>query len=144
MSFKLQFPFFCKHKKYVYLDSAATTQVPETVINNLIQNLAFKSSIGRSQNKIVDIQELKYKNAVSEIAAFINAEPNELVFVNNSTDAVNVFVDALIDSFVAGDEIIVSDAEHNSNLLAFSRLLKLLKMACVWMSLKDCYLLKLS
>ncbi len=124
MSFKLQFPFFCKHKKYVYLDSAATTQVPETVINNLIQNLAFKSSIGRSQNKIVDIQELKYKNAVSEIAAFINAEPNELVFVNNSTDAVNVFVDALIDSFVAGDEIIVSDAEHNSNLLAFSRLLE--------------------
>ncbi len=123
MFLKSKFPFFRKNN-FCYLDNSATTQVPEAVIRVVKDSLSLKGNPHRGAHRLATKNADLIEVARANIARFINCKASELVFTSNTTDSINLAVDALYQEIQKGDEIIVSVAEHNSNLLPFDKLLK--------------------
>lgn len=122
------FPIFKRKingKPLVYLDSAATSQKPQAVINSLIdyyQN--HNANIHRGIHTLGDESTKMYDAARKTITEFIGAEDKkELIFVRNTTEAINLVAYSWgRNNIKAGDEIIVSEMEHHSNLVPWQML----------------------
>lgn len=101
----------------IYLDSACMSLKPNQVIeamNDYYFN--FPACAGRSSHKLGDKVTKKIKETRQIIAKFINAnDENEIIFTRNTTEGVNLLANSL--GLVKGDIILVSDKEHNSNLV---------------------------
>jgi len=123
MNLKTQFEF-SRRQNFVYLDSAATTQVPDSVVRVVKESLEFKGNPHRGAHTVATKNEESIKNARANVARFINAKEEEIVFTNNTTDSINIIVDSIVDEIKKGDEIILSLAEHHSNMLPYDRLIK--------------------
>ncbi|MDD3711178.1 MAG: aminotransferase class V-fold PLP-dependent enzyme [Patescibacteria group bacterium] len=123
MNLKARFPFF-RNNSLVYLDSAATTQTPAVVINVAHSGLENKGNPHRSSHSIATKNEEKIDLARENIARFINCQKEEIVFTGNTTDSINLAVDTILDEIKKGDEIIISIAEHHSNMLPFKKMIE--------------------
>lgn len=121
METKAQFKFF-RQSNLTYLDSAATTQTPSAVIRAVMQGLEQKGNPSRGSHPLAVRNEKLLDEARENIAQFIGAHKNEIVFANNTTDAFNLAIDAIAEQIKAGDEILVSIAEHHSHLLPYTKL----------------------
>jgi cysteine desulfurase/selenocysteine lyase len=94
---KTDFPLFASHPELVYLDSAATTQKPQVVIDGVQHFLTHtNANIHRGRYTISERAEQLYREARQTVARFFNADPSEIIFTNNSTDASNKLVKSLI------------------------------------------------
>ncbi len=107
-------------KRFVYLDSAATTQKPIQVIeaiNNYYKN--FNSNVHRGVYYISEEATRLYEEARMKVAKFINAEsPRTIVFTRNATEAINLLAYSWgRKNIKEGDEIILTVMEHHSNLV---------------------------
>ncbi len=107
-------------KRFVYLDSAATTQKPIQVIeaiNNYYKN--FNSNVHRGVYYISEEATRLYEEARMKVAKFINAEsPRTIVFTRNATEAINLVAYSWgRKNIKEGDEIILTVMEHHSNLV---------------------------
>lgn len=107
-------------KSLVYLDSAATSQKPQVVIDAMVdyyQN--HNANIHRGVHTLGDESTRIYESARETIVNFIGAsDPQELIFVRNTTEAINLVAYAWgRQNIDAGDEILVSEMEHHSNLV---------------------------
>ena len=120
---KSKFTFF-RSNNFVYLDNAATTQVPDKVIQIVRSSLENRGNPHRGAHTLATKNEEKIELARNNIARFINCSANELVFTNNTTDSINLAVDSIIDNIKKGDELIIPVGEHHSNLLPFDKLIK--------------------
>ncbi len=123
MEIKSKFEFF-RRNNLVYLDSAATTQVPDIVVREVERVLNYRGNPGRSAHIIARKAEEWVAEARENIAKFIGAGANEIVFTNNATDSINLAVDAIADHIKSGDEIIIGISEHHSNMLPYLKLVK--------------------
>lgn len=107
-------------KKLAYLDNAATTQKPLSVIEAIRDYyLHTNANIHRGVYQLSEAATESFEGARSDIAAFINAHSaSEVVFVRGTTEGINLtansFVRPLLDE---GDEIIISAMEHHSNIV---------------------------
>jgi len=123
MEIKSKFHFF-RQNNLTYLDSAATTQVPDVVVRAVEHSLEYKGNPSRSSH----IPAVKNENSINEarenIAKFIGASSEEIVFTNNATDSFNLAVECISEYIKEGDEIIISVAEHHSNMLPYAKLQK--------------------
>ena len=111
----------------VYLDSAATSQKPQAVIDSLVdyyQN--HNANVHRGIHTLGDESTKMYDSARQTIAEFIGiSDKRELIFVRNTTEAINLVVYAWgRNNIGADDEIIVSEMEHHSNLVPWQELVK--------------------
>ncbi len=98
----------------IYLDSAATALKPQCVVDAVNKVLTEQTAnIHRSVHFLGDEATEAYEGCRDITAAFINAEPNEIVFLRNTTEALNL----VASSFVGSGKIVSSIAEHHSNLL---------------------------
>ncbi len=101
----------------VYLDSACMSLKPNNVIkamNDYYFN--FPACAGRSSHKLGDKVTNKVKEARELVQKFINAKSeNEIIFTRNTTEGLNLLVNSL--DFKKGDIVLISDKEHNSNLV---------------------------
>jgi len=120
---KSQFEFFRKNN-FVYLDNSATTQTPDKVINSIKESLEYKGNPHRGAHIIATKNEELIDHSRLNVSRFINCEPEEIVFTGNTTDSINLAIDTISHNIKKGDEIIVSIAEHHSNLLPFNKLIK--------------------
>lgn len=120
---KDKFAFF-RTNNYVYLDNAATTQVPELVVRTIADSLNYKGNPHRGAHKLAERNGKFITEARENIAAFINADATEIVFTNNTTDSINLAVEAIAEKFEKDDEILISVLEHNSNILPYHKLSK--------------------
>jgi len=120
---KSKFDFFRRHN-LVYLDNAATTQVPDSVIGAVAQVLRYRGNPHRGAHKIAEKNEQWLAEARDNVARFLNSSSKEIVFTNNTTDSINLAVDAIEHNIKKGDEIIIPISEHHSNMLPFEKLLK--------------------
>ena len=105
----------------VYLDNAATSQKPSAVIEGIkyfYENI--NANPIRSIHGLAEEATKAYNNAREKVAAFINAEPEEIVFVRNATEAINLISFAF--PFKNGDRVSTTYMEHHSNLLPWLRL----------------------
>ena len=109
----------------VYLDNAATTQVPSRVLDRLVRHYAQdNANIHRGHHRLSEVSSCNYELARARIATFIGAgKPSEVVFTSGTTASVNLVATAFARQFIRpGDEIVVSQLEHNSNFLPWQRL----------------------
>lgn len=116
--FREQFPALADAG--VYLDSAATALKPHPVIDACAQFYAISSgSVHRSQYGAARLLTEQYEAARDKVAALINApESRSVVWTRGATEAINIVAQCYArPRLTAGDEIIVSEAEHHANLV---------------------------
>ena len=111
-------------KPLVYLDSAATSQKPAAVISALSNFYEqHNSNVHRAVHTLSQEATDLYDGSREKIAKFINADFEEIVFVKNATEAVNVVLYGwAIKNLKAGDEIISTVMEHHSNIVPWQSL----------------------
>jgi cysteine desulfurase/selenocysteine lyase len=104
-----------------YLDSAATSLSPESVLNAMLEyEHTCRANAGRGVHRLAQQATQKYKEAHERVKKFIHAEEGEVVFTRNSTEAINTVASGL--SWHEGEGIISTLLEHHSNLLPWMRL----------------------
>jgi len=114
-------------KPLVYLDNAATTQKPQQVIDALKNYYEqMNANVHRAIHTLGEEATLAYENARKKVAQFINAESHrQIVFTRGTTEAINLVASAWGGKFIGpGDEIIVTEMEHHSNLVPWQILAK--------------------
>lgn len=124
ISVKKDFPLF--KKKLVYLDSAATAQKPKVVID-AVKNYyeSHNANVHRGVYSLGEEATQLYESARGKVAKFIGADKNEVVFVRNATEAINVVARSWGAANVKkGDVILLTQMEHHSNIVPWQMLAK--------------------
>lgn len=111
-------------KPLVYLDNAATSQKPESVINAMTEYYReYNSNVHRGVHALSARATTEYENARQKVAGFVNAStPENIVFTRNATEAINLVANTWGSCLSEGDEIILSVAEHHSNIVPWQLL----------------------
>lgn len=114
-------------EKIVYLDNAATTQKPQVIIDNIAK--FYRGENGnphRGAHYLAMKSTEVYEGARETVRKFINAKsPNEIVFVRNATEALNLLAYSYgLNNLKKGDEILISIMEHHSNLVPWQMVAK--------------------
>ncbi|MBS3128496.1 cysteine desulfurase [Candidatus Woesearchaeota archaeon] len=114
-------------KRLVYVDNAATTQKPSSVLKAMDRYyLFFNANVHRSPNTLGEEATIAYENAHKAVAQFINARSwQEVIFTKNTTEGMNLLAYAYGMNFLKqGDEIILSEMEHHSSLVPWQQIAK--------------------
>ena len=112
-------------KPFVYLDSAATSQKPQQVIDALVRYYReYNANVHRGIYRIAEEATQRYEASRAKVAAFINARrPEEIVFTRSTTEAINLVAYAWGRANIdEGDEILLTEMEHHSNLVPWQLL----------------------
>lgn len=112
-------------KPLVYLDNAATSQKPESVIEAISNYYReINSNVHRGVHQLSERATTGYEAARDNVRNFINAASSkEIIFVRGTTEAINLVAQSYGRSrFLAGDEIIISAMEHHSNIVPWQLL----------------------
>ena len=123
-----QFPALSAHvygKPLVYLDNAATAMRPQSVVDTWSQSvLTGNANIHRAVHYLAGVATEAYEGARDGVQAFINASSREeIVFTSGATAGVNLVAFSFGEAFIGeGDEVIVSTAEHHSNIVPWQLL----------------------
>ncbi len=112
-------------KPLVYLDNAASSQMPQQVIDRLLryQNTQH-ANIHRAVHYLSETATREYEEARKKLARFINArEEREVIFTSGTTESINLVMHGYGRKFIgAGDEIILTTLEHHSNIVPWQML----------------------
>lgn len=113
------FPLLAHHPDLVYLNSAATSQKPEVVIEAVSRYYReLNASIHRGAYTLSVQASEAYENARCTLARFIGADEREIIFVRNTTEALNLVAYAWgLRNLGPGDEILLTEMEHHANLV---------------------------
>lgn len=134
---KEDFPFFKAHPELTYLDSAATSQKPESVIRAISDFYAHhNASAYRGLYKIAEEATQMCETVRASCADFIDAQPDEIAFTAGATDGINTVARAWAEhALEPGDEILISELEHHANILVWQELARrknlILKRICI-------------
>jgi len=112
-------------KPLVYLDNAATTQKPQVVLDRIAYFYhEINANIHRGVHKLSEESTLEYEKARETVRNFINAaKTSEVVFTSGTTASINLVAYSFGDVFVHhGDEVVVSEMEHHSNIVPWQLL----------------------
>lgn len=101
-----------------YLDNAAMAQCPNVVVNAVASHdRTARANVHRGLHHLARRADEAYDGARERVAAFLSAEADEVIFTGGCTLALNIAALALGERMKPGDRIVVSAAEHHSNLL---------------------------
>lgn len=136
----------------VYLDSGATSQRPRQVLDAEREFLEqHNSAVHRGAHQLAEEATDAYESARARIAAFVGADPDELVFVKNATEGINLVAYAMSNSSIRtglgpeserfvlgpGDEIVVTELEHHANLVPWQELCRRTGATLRWYPVTD-------
>lgn len=127
---KRDFPILSKKvhgKTLVYLDSAATSQKPRQVIEAIVDFYEkHNANVHRGIHALSEEATQLYEEARRQVGRFIGAQaPKEIVFVRNTTEAINLVAYSWGREHIGeGDEILISELEHHSNIVPWQMLAK--------------------
>jgi cysteine desulfurase / selenocysteine lyase len=124
---RAEFPIFRepRDKPLIYLDSAATSQKPDQVLQAMDRYYAtHNANIHRGIYRIAEEATAAYEDARRRIARFVGAaSPREIVFTRNSTEAINLVAHSWARARLkAGDAILLTEMEHHANLVPWHML----------------------
>jgi cysteine desulfurase/selenocysteine lyase len=125
----------------VYLDSANTSQKPRQVLDIMrLHNERHNGNVSRSVHTLGTEATTAYEEARAKVAAFVNAgTPDEIVFTKNSTEALNLVAHSA-GQYLAlkpGDEIVISEMEHHSNIVPWQLLCERTGATLRWFGITD-------
>ncbi len=130
----------------VYLDSGNTSQKPRQVIDAMRDHFELhNANVARSVHQVGTEATEAYEGARAKVARFVNAaRPEEIVFVKNATEAINLVAYAISNSpagsrlaFGPGDEIVISEMEHHSNIVPWQLLCERTGATLRWFKVTD-------
>ncbi|HRN70139.1 MAG TPA: aminotransferase class V-fold PLP-dependent enzyme [Candidatus Woesebacteria bacterium] len=119
------FPIFQHHTSLTYLDSAATSLKPISVINKIEEYYKmYSANIHRGIYQIAEKATEEYEETRKVLALFLNAKrPEEIIFTKNTTEAINLVASSLgLDIMNPEDEIVTTILEHHSNFVPWQQL----------------------
>ena len=133
------FPVFDNNKKFIYFDNACTSLRPSSVIKAMNEYYELHPSCHNRTLHSFGIQTTKkFEEARDTIAKFIGASnPSEIIFTRNTTEAINLVAKGI--NWQKNDKILISDMEHNSNLLPWQFLSKDKGVECLQFELNENY-----
>ena len=112
-------------RKLVYLDNAATTQKPQVVIDAIAEAYShWNANVHRGVHHLSQVATQNHEEARKKVAKLIHAQSEEeIIFTKGTTDSINMLARSFGDAMVGeGDEIIVSQLEHHSNIVPWQML----------------------
>ncbi len=123
----------------VYLDSANTSQKPQQVIEAIAGHYALhNANVARSVHQLGTEATAAYEGARAKVAAFIGAPtPDEIVFTKNSTEAINLVAYSYGQRLRPGDEIVITEMEHHSNIVPWQLLAERTGAKLRWFSVTE-------
>jgi cysteine desulfurase/selenocysteine lyase len=123
----------------VYLDSANTSQKPRQVIDAMTEHYErHNANVARSVHTLGTESTAAYEGARAKVAAFIGAtSPDEVVFAKNATEALNLVAHSFGQRLGPGDEIVISELEHHSNIVPWQLLCQRTGATLRWFGLTD-------
>jgi cysteine desulfurase / selenocysteine lyase len=140
----------------VYLDSANTSQKPQVVIDTMVDHLErHNANVARAMHQLGAESSEAFEAARDKVAAFINAPSrDEVIFTKNASEALNLVANTLawakgdwssgVGALGAGDEIVITEMEHHSNIVPWQLLAERTGATLRWFGLTDDGLLDLS
>ena len=133
-------------KDLVYFDNAATSQRVQTVLDEWNRISAeSNANIHRAVHRLADEATQAYEQARDAVKEFMNAQSREeIVFTSGTTASVNLVAFSFGEAFVKeGDEVIVTEAEHHSNIVPWQLMCKRKGAVLKVLPVDDCGYLKL-
>jgi cysteine desulfurase/selenocysteine lyase len=112
-------------KPLVYLDNAASSQMPRQVIDRLVRYQTTQhANVNRGVHYLSETATAEYEQSRRKVQHFINArEDREVIFTSGTTDSINLVMHGYGRKFIgAGDEIILTMLEHHSNIVPWQML----------------------
>jgi cysteine desulfurase/selenocysteine lyase len=126
-----------------YLDSGATSQKPLQVLDAERQFLTTSNgAVHRGAHQLMEESTDAYEQGRADIAAFVGAEPDELVFTKNATESLNLVAYVLGDkrfdrALGPGDVIVTTELEHHANLIPWQELAQRTGATLKWYSVTE-------
>lgn len=107
------------NKPLIYLDSAASSQKPQSVIDSMLHYYQHdNANVHRGAHTLGDRATHSFEAARDTVQAFLNAPSRkEIIWTKGTTEAINLIANGLSGLFTKGDEIIVSGMEHHANIV---------------------------
>jgi cysteine desulfurase / selenocysteine lyase len=128
----------------VYLDSANTSQKPQVVIDTMVDHLErHNANVARAMHQLGAEASEAFEDARDKVAAFINAPSrDEVIFTKNASEALNLVANTLAwatgDLAIgAGDEVVITEMEHHSNIVPWQLLTERKGARLRWFGLTD-------
>ena len=111
-------------RELVYLDNAATTQKPQVVLDAIVEGYSkWNANVHRGVHHLSQVATEKHEQARKKVAEWLNAVAEEVIFTKGTTDGINMLARSFGNAMVnEGDEIIVSQLEHHSNIVPWQML----------------------
>ena len=115
---KKDFPIF-NNSDLVYLDNAATTHKPQSVLDAVDRLYTeANANVHRALYSLGSESTERFENSRTKVADFINSNSaKEIIFTSGTTEAINLLARSLGDTLKPGDEILISEMEHHSNIV---------------------------
>jgi len=127
----------------IYLDSGATSQKPEIVIEAEANFYRTKNAaVHRGAHLVAEEASEVYEGARDNVARFIGAKSDEVIFTKSATESLNLIAYSLGNPeskfhLNSGDEIVVSEMEHHANLIPWQQLAKRVGAKLTWFKITD-------
>ena len=112
-------------RELVYLDNAATTQKPQVVLDAIVEGYSkWNANVHRGVHHLSQVATEKHEEARKKVAGLIHANSEEeIIFTKGTTDSLNMLARSFGDAMVGeGDEIVISQLEHHSNIVPWQML----------------------
>jgi cysteine desulfurase/selenocysteine lyase len=128
LDIRRDFPIFgeaeARGNRLVYLDSAATSQKPQCVIDALDDYYrTYNANVHRGVYAIAERATQAFESARARVARFVNASPSELIWTKNTTEGINLVAYSWGNANLrSGDAILLTELEHHSNLVPWQLL----------------------
>ena len=107
----------------IYLDNAATSQKPISVIESLSNYYSeYNSNVHRGVHTLSMEATDAYELARTKIAKFLNSKPEEIIWTRNTSESLNIVAKGLSKSISEDNNIVISKMEHHSNLVPWQQL----------------------
>ncbi|MCH2650581.1 MAG: cysteine desulfurase [Candidatus Marinimicrobia bacterium] len=115
---KKDFPIF-NNSDLVYLDNAATTHKPQSVLNAVDRLYTeANANVHRALYSLGSESTERFENSRTKVADFINSNSaKEIIFTSGTTESINLLARSLGNTLNPGDEILISEMEHHSNIV---------------------------
>ena len=132
-------------KRLVYLDSGATSQKPNVVIDAESDFYRLhNAAVHRGAHQLAEEATDAYEGAREIVAQFLNASVDEIVFTKNATESLNLISYAMGNAapgnrfhLIAGDSILVTEMEHHANLIPWQQLAARTGATLKWFTVTD-------
>ncbi|HLB20798.1 MAG TPA: SufS family cysteine desulfurase, partial [Solirubrobacteraceae bacterium] len=127
LAVKADFPIFARQiggRRLVYLDSGATSQKPQSVIDAQAEHLrSHNANVHRGVYALAQEADAAYDQARRKVASFVGGQPQTTIFTKNVTEAINLVAYSWGRANVgAGDAVLITQMEHHANLVPWQML----------------------